>query len=185
MDTWGPRTCVWRWLTWSVYWYMQRHHCLPGTGHRKVGPQLGVGERTHHQSKSPSHVPWMHLTCLSHRPPFQPGRRGTLVSGQPGQHCVARVPGTGRPAHPSLSPHGEEGASSPPPAPTWPGSVWSPPARSPPQPLWGAAQPLLTKAAHRKEPQVCGGAERSRRAQQEDPGFRMRWAMVGAGWALS
>lgn len=51
---------------------------------------------------------------FSLRLPLRPGRGGALVSGQPGQHCVARVPGTGRPAHSPFSPDGEEGAGNPP-----------------------------------------------------------------------
>lgn len=49
---------------------------------------------------------------LSSRLPLRPGRGGPLVTRQPGQHRVARVPGPGRPAHPTFPPDGE-GSQSP------------------------------------------------------------------------
>lgn len=71
---------------------------------------------------------------FSLRLPLRPGWGGALVSWQPGQQRVARVPGTGRPTHPPLSPDGEEGAGTlpfPDAASLLPGSRTSHP-RSPP-----------------------------------------------------
>lgn len=96
-------------------WYVLKPHCLLGTGHRKVGPRPEAGMGTSCRCEV-LRLPTLGSPELSFslRIPLRPGRGGALVSRQPGQHCVARVPGTGRPAHSPFSPDGEEGAGSPP-----------------------------------------------------------------------